>query len=348
MQTYVEPKLTDQEGHTLWLSMLDDVKEQQLMAPSVARTLVKLGILFVLLGPALALSWFQNSWWGLGLGYAGLSLLMAQFAFIGHDAGHGAISGKAAINRTLGQLSMTLVTGLAYDEWIERHRAHHRFCQDEDRDPDMAVEIVVSLTEKSRGQKGAIGQFMARCQFFHIWLLSLFFAQSQRHLSQAGVVKDLHRHQLDAGVLMGHFALWFGIPCLLWDVPVLTALMAYVIPLFILGPHLAAIFWVNHIGMPLVKRVEDFSFFEHQLVTSRSITNPPAWNWLFGGLNYQIEHHLFPLVPSIRLAAVQAIVRRHLALHRIPYHGVSWWHAVKSIARHLHVIARPDRLQSGT
>jgi fatty acid desaturase len=110
--------------------------------------------------------------------------------------------------------------------------------------------------------------------------------------------------------------------------------------LTILGPHLAAIFWVNHIGMPLIENVERFSFFEHQYVTSRTIINSPAWDWLFGGLNFQIEHHLFPQVPSIRLAAVQAIVRKHFALHRIPYHGLSWWSAVKSVAAHLRVIAR--------
>jgi len=93
-------------------------------------------------------------------------------------------------------------------------------------------------------------------------------------------------------------------------------------------------------GTTLMREPERFSFFEHQYVTSRTVTNPPAWNWLFGGLNFQIEHHLFPQVPSIRLPAVQAIVREHFALHRIPYHGVPWWGAVRSIAAHLHAISR--------
>ena len=240
---------------------------------------------------------------------------------------------------------MTLVTGLAFDEWIERHRSHHRFCQDESRDPDMAVNFVVSLTEASHRQKGVVGSFMARYQFVHVWLLSLFFAHSQRHLSQAGALAKIGKYRLDALVLVLHFALWFALPCLLLDVPFFYALLAYVIPLFILGPHLAAIFWVNHIGMPLVRSVEVFSFFEHQSVTSRSITNPPIWNWLFGGLNFQIEHHLFPTVPSARLAAVQVIVRRHFARNAIAYHGVSWWSALQSVAAHLRAVARTHRSQ---
>jgi fatty acid desaturase len=339
MQTYAHAKLTDQQGRALWLAMLDDVKRERLMAPSFSRTLLKLAMFFVLLGGALWLAWFQSSWPALAVAYVALSLLLAQFAFIGHDAGHGTLGRKAAVNRALGQISMTLVTGLAFDEWIGRHRTHHQFCQDEDRDPDMAVAFVVSLTEKSRRQKGVLGRFLTRYQAIHVWLFSLFFGHSQRHLSQAAVLANLKRNPLDGAVLLLHFALWFAVPCLLLDVPVLNALLAYVIPLTILGPYLAAIFWVNHIGMPLVEKVESFSFFEHQYVTSRTITNAPAWDWLFGGLNFQIEHHLFPQVPSIRLPAVQAIVRKHFGLHRIPYHGVPWWSAVRSIAAHLRRVA---------
>jgi len=277
---------------------------------------------------------------GAGRGLLGIALLLAQFAFIGHDAGHGAASRRSAANRALGQISMTLVTGLAFDEWIGRHRAHHRFCQDEERDPDMAVDLVVSLTEKSKRRKGLLGRLMTRYQTIHIWLLSLLFGHSQRHLSQAAVLGNPRRYPLDSTLLLLHFALWFGVPCLLLNVPFPIALLAYVIPLTILGPHLAAIFWVNHVGMPLIAKVENFSYFEHQYVTSRTIINPPTWDWLFGGLNFQIEHHLFPQVPASRLASVQVIVRKHFARNRIEYHGVSWWAAVKSIAAHLRGIAR--------
>lgn len=340
MQAYVQPRLTKQEGRTLWRAMLADVSGQQLLVPSSVRTIFKLGLFMVLLGAALAMSWSQSSRWVVGAAYVGLALLLAQFAFIGHDAGHGAISHRTTANRALGQLSMTLVTGLAFDEWIGRHRAHHRFCQDEDRDPDMAVDLVASLTEKSKRQKGAAGRLMARYQAIHIWLLSLLFGHSQRHLSQVAVLGNPRRHPLDGMMLLLHFALWFGVPCLVLGVPLVMALLAYVVPLTLLGPYLAAIFWVNHVGMPLIEKAESFSFLEHQYVTSRTIINPPAWNWLFGGLNFQIEHHLFPQVPSSRLAAVQAIVRKHFADNGIAYHGVSWWSAISSVAAHLRRIAR--------
>ena len=339
-QTYAEARLSDHEARALWLSMYRDVKSQRLMAPSLTRTLFKLVILFVLFAAALWLAWNADSWLEQAVACAALALLLAQFAFIGHDAGHGSIVRSPTVNHAFGQVAMTLVTGLAFDEWIARHRAHHQFCQDETRDPDMADTVVASLTTESSRRKGALGRFMTRHQATHIWLFSLLFGHSQRHFSQATVFGDPRRYRLDAAMLVLHFALWFGVPCGLLDVPLLAVLLAYVIPATLLGPYLAAIFWVNHVGMPLVRKVESFSFFEHQVVTSRTIINPPAWDWLFGGLNFQIEHHLFPQVPSCRLLALQAIVCEHFARQHIAYNGVPWREAIRLIAAHLRHVAR--------
>jgi fatty acid desaturase len=320
--------------------MLNDVKSKQLTRPALALTFAKLLFLSVLFVATLWACWHATSWQESAIAYVVMALLLAQFAFIGHDAGHNSLSDKTSINRALGQFSMSFVTGLAFDEWIGRHRDHHKFCQDESRDPDMAVAFVVSLTEASKHKKSALGRLMTRTQPVHIWLLSFLFGHSQRLMSQASVLKSPRLFWLDALALIAHFALWFGVPCGLLDVSFEAALLTYLIPLTILGPYLAAIFWVNHIGMPVVRDIESFSFFEHQLITSRTINNPPAYNWLFGGLNFQIEHHLFPQVPSSRLHAVQTIVQTHIANCRISYHSVSWWQAMRLIAVHLRRVAR--------
>lgn len=311
------------------------------MAPALISTSGRLVALFALLALALALSWFQTSWLGICMGYLALSAVLAQFAFIGHDAGHGSISPKSGVNRFIGQLSMTVVTGLAFDEWIDRHRTHHRFCQVETKDPDMDVAHVIALTAAAFESKGRVGKFLLRYQYLFIWPLALFFGQSQRHLSQLGVFQKLHRYRIDVLVLILHFSLWFGVPCFILDVPFSRALLGYVVPLFILGPHLAAIFWINHIGMPLIKNTEDFSFFEHQYVTSRSISSGSGLHWFFGGLNFQIEHHLFPQVPSYRLRRVKLIVQRHFANRQIAYAEISWFQAVRAITLHLRALSRP-------
>ncbi|EGF32091.1 Fatty acid desaturase [Oxalobacteraceae bacterium IMCC9480] len=340
MQATIKPKLSKQTGHAVWCSVLAEVNAQQLSATTTRQTIIRLAALCGLLGGALAMAWSStSSLWMLSAAYLLIALLLAQAAFIGHSAGHGSISRNDRLNRTLGQFSMTLLTGLAFDEWIARHRDHHRYCQDEDQDPDLMVDLFVSLTDKSRCRKGRLGRFLTRYQAVHIWLLSLLFGHSQRHLSQAAVLRKLQRYRLDAAMLLLHLALWFGLPCLVLDVPVRLALLAYLVPLTILGPYLAAIFWVNHMGMPLIEDASAFSFLEHQTVTSRTILNAPRWDWLFGGLNFQIEHHLFPKVPTTRLAAVQTIVRRHFDEQGIAYHGVSWRAAVSAIHAHLRKMA---------
>jgi fatty acid desaturase len=340
MQASIAPRLSREQGQAVWSSVQEDIDAQALADTAATPSMIRLALLVAAISAALAIAWSPtSSAWMLGCAYLALALLLAQCAFIGHNAGHGSVSRRDGLNRGLGQLSMTLLTGLAFDEWIARHRMHHRFCQDEDRDPDLMVDLVVSLTEKSRQRKGPLGRLLTRHQTRHIWLLSLLFGHSQRHLSQLAALRDVRHHRLDAAMLLLHFTFWFGLPCLMLDVPLRLALLAYFIPLTILGPYLAAIFWVNHMGMPLVEDVAAFSFLEHQSMTSRTIVNAPRWNWLFGGLNFQIEHHLFPRVPSHRLAAVQVIVRGHFERHGIFYNGVSWRAAVGAIQSHLRKIA---------
>jgi fatty acid desaturase len=335
MQDYATPKMSEQAGRQIWHAMLHDVTESRLMQPDLIRMLLKLVGFSFSLGLMLLISWSQVSAVVLVACYFGIALLLAQFAFVGHDAGHGAASGVTMINRVIGQFSMTCVTGLAFDEWSSRHRTHHRFCQCEASDPDMAVSLVVSLTEYSKLHKGTLGRWLTRHQSTHIWFLSLLFGHSQRLLSQLAVLARPHRYPIDALGLFLHFALWFGVPIMLLDTGLTVAMLTYLVPLTLLGPYLASIFWVNHIGMPLIADTEQFSFLERQSVTSRTITNPPSMDWIFGGLNYQIEHHLFPQVPSGNLARVQCIVRKHFDLGEISYNKTSWWGAIREIAAHL-------------
>ena len=338
-------------GQAVWRAMFDELRAARLLAPHLASTLVRMVWLSLGLAAALVLGWSGSAgpvsaaypawpWAAVAISSLLLAVLLAQFAFVGHDAGHGAIDRRPLVNRVIGQWAMTVVTGLAFDEWIARHRAHHRHCQDEQRDPDMAVDLVVSLTHESYRRKGPLGRCLTRQQAWLIWPISLLFGHSQRLLSQAAVLARPHRHGLDALVLLAHFALWFGLPCLLLGLPLAQALAVYLLPLTLLGPYLAAIFWVNHIGMPLVSRAEAFSFVEHQAVSSRTILNPPIWNWVFGGLNFQVEHHLFPKVASRRLSALQPIVQRQLLRHGLPYQALSWPAAVRAVAAHLRLVAR--------
>ena len=173
MPTELQPRLDDEVARRAWRAMFDEAQALGLMAPMAARSLLELAALCALLGAALQVCWRADGGWPLLLGSAAVSVLLARLAFLGHDAGHGARSRSPRLDRAIGQISMTVAAGLAFDEWIGRHRAHHRFCQDEARDPDMAVDLVVSLSAGSLAAKGHLGRWLTRWQAVHVWCLSL-------------------------------------------------------------------------------------------------------------------------------------------------------------------------------
>ena len=348
MQTFHTPTLQEGHARSLWQSMQARIAAQGNTAYHPAYAWLRLLGLSLALALCLAFAWRTPSTLYAVLSCVPMALVMAQFAFLGHDAGHRALHRNAFWRGVLGQWCMTVVTGMAFEEWFERHSAHHRHCQDEEHDPDMDVSLVVSLTEGSlQGRRGA-ARLLTRLQHWHVWFLSLLFAHSQRHMSQWGVLQRPLRFHRDLAVLLLHAGLWWALPYALLQVPPSRLLLVYVAPLMVLGPYLATIFWLNHIGMPLVRRGEAISFLEHQTATSRTVLSPPAMDWFFGGLNYQIEHHLFPQVPSSRLARVQPVVQDTLMAAGLPYHGRSFRTSVREVAAHFRHVAQAAARSTST
>jgi fatty acid desaturase len=341
-QSYASPRLDRRRARSLWRSLRDQVAGHGLDRPATRTLLWRIPLLSAAGGYLLAQAWFSAGAWTCAAACLGLSFVLAQFAFLGHDAGHGSLGIAPRVNTLVGQCCMSMVTGLAFAQWYGRHRRHHQFCQHESQDPDMDVSLVASLTTGALTAKGPLGRTLTRVQGVSLWFLSLLFAHSQRHLSQWDVVRAPRRFATDAWFLMLHFALWWALPLALGVTPART-LLVYVLPLFFLGPYLAAIFWVNHVGMPLVANPDAFSFLEHQVVTSRTIVNPRSMDWFFGGLNFQIEHHLFPTIPSFRLRRVCELIKPALERETIGYRGVSFAAAIREVAIHFRSVARSAR-----
>jgi fatty acid desaturase len=346
MQTYLKSQINPQDGERLFRSLQQEAQDQKLLTPAPAYSAVKATVLLIALLGCMMGAWLSTTGWeSFGWSFL-LALVLAQFAFLGHDAGHASISARNSVNRFFGQICMTFVTGLAFQEWSGRHREHHQHCQFEEKDADMHVDYVVSLTRKALERKSPFGKLLSRLQFWTMPFLSLFFGQSQRHLSQLAVFQNPRKFKMDFSVLVFHFLFWLAVPTLVFQVSFLWALWIYVLPLFILGPYLASIFWVNHIGMPLIENPQEFSFLEHQVVTSRNIRSPKGLVWLFGGLNLQIEHHLFPKIPSHRISKLQPLVTHYVQAAKLPYNAVTWPQAFHSIMRHLRWVSSDNQLRN--
>jgi fatty acid desaturase len=111
-----------------------------------------------------------------------------------------------------------------------------------------------------------------------------------------------------------------------------------------MGLYLAVLFWVNHIGMPVVPAEHDLSFVEQQVVGSRNVRCPARLDWFFGGLNYQIEHHLVPDCPGPRLRELSEFVRPLCEGATLRYREEGFGEALASVTRHVREIARTSKL----
>ena len=88
------------------------------------------------------------------------------------------------------------------------------------------------------------------------------------------------------------------------------------------GIYLGLIVATNHKGMPVWAKGAQLAFMERQVLSSRNVTSNPLWDFVFGGLNYQIEHHLFPTMPRVNLRLARVQVKPFCLAHGLGYEEV--------------------------
>jgi fatty acid desaturase len=119
------------------------------------------------------------------------------------------------------------------------------------------------------------------------------------------------------------------------------ALAFLVVHQALFGVYLGLTFAPNHKGMPHPTGAEDF--LRRQVLTSRNVRGGRLIDVALGGLNYQIEHHLFPAMPTPNLRRAQPIVRQYCAELGVPYEMTGLVDSYRQALRHLHDVGAPLR-----
>jgi fatty acid desaturase len=104
------------------------------------------------------------------------------------------------------------------------------------------------------------------------------------------------------------------------------------------GLHLGSVFAPNHKGMEMHEGDSGWGHLEKQVRTSRNVNGNPVTDWLMGGLNYQIEHHLFPSMPRANLRHAQGAVRAHCQRVGVPYLSTGIIDSYAQGLRHMHEV----------
>ncbi len=281
---------------------------------------------------ALALALVGNSWWVLMVA-AALAFVLTQLGFIGHDAGHRQICTRRRGNDLIGLVVANLLVGFSFGWWVTKHNRHHAHTQRVDRDPDLVPGALVYTPDQARG-RGWVGREFARSQV--VMLVPLLFLEAL-NLHVASIISLSRRRDggalVESALLVLHTFLFFVAP--FFFLSPLRAVGFILVTQALFGFYLGVSFITNHVGMPTLVGTDEMGFLRRQVLTSRNLSGPSFSGFLFGGLDTQIEHHLFPSMPRANLRRARKLVRPFCDERRIDYAEQSPWKAWREVLAHL-------------
>lgn len=230
-----------------------------------------------------------------------------QFGGLMHDAGHRAIFSSPRFNDLIGHFYSAFAI-MSFDEWKEIHNRHHANPNEENEDPDVGI-IFHSFTADQLNKRKGLGYFLTRFQTVLFYPIRTFAFLSTRLGSISYFTKDPQAKKFPkAAVFIAGIIVWFVLPFLVFSPR--KAIIFTIIANFTAGFYSSNIFAPNHKGMPVIENGAKFSFLEQQIVTARNVFPGRITDFIYVGLNYQIEHHLFPACPRNKLNLLTPFVKK--------------------------------------
>jgi fatty acid desaturase len=286
-------------------------------------------IAFVLIGP---------SWWQL-LTAAFLGVMATHLGFLGHDGGHRQIFRTRRAAYAFGLVVGNAGIGLSYGWWQDKHSRHHAHPNDLARDPDVRSGALVYDTEQMRG-RGRFGRWFASGQAY-MFVPMLLLEALHLHVASVRALRSgvVSARWVEGSLLALHVTAYLVVVALV--LPFWQAIAFIAVQQAVFGLYMGASFAPNHKGMPIERPEDHWDYLRRQVITSRNIRGGPFVDLALGGLNYQIEHHLFPSMPRPSLRRLQPLVREFCAERGVPYVECSMAGSYKQAFAHLDNVANP-------
>jgi fatty acid desaturase len=263
---------------------------------------------FVLLGD----SWFQLLMAG------ALGVILTQYAFLAHEASHRQVFQSGPLNDHAGRTLANLFVGISYSWWMTKHSRHHASPNILGKDPDIERDFV-SFTEEDAARSRGLYAWATKRQGY-LFFPALLLEGVNLHIHGFRTVfgkRKVDRRWVEISMLMTRVAAYLAVVFLVLPLGMAFAFVG--VQLAVFGLYMGASFAPNHKGMPILPHESKVDFLRRQVLTSRNIRGGPLMDSFMGGLNYQIEHHLFPNMPRPHLARAAEIAREYCETHRIAY-----------------------------
>ncbi|MBW8050069.1 MAG: acyl-CoA desaturase [Cytophagales bacterium] len=287
-------------------------------------------------------TWIIFSLWIImGIGIAGIGLSVT------HDAIHGAYSPQKKVNMFLGYL-LNIIGGSAANWEIQHNVLHHRFTNIDGFDEDITPVKVLRFSPHQKRY------FIHRIQHIYVWffygLITLSWVLMKDYdrifkYEKMGMFKEQNKTlnglliEIAITKLFYYFYM-IVIPMLVSPVPWWQTLAFFFCMHFVAGLMLGCVFQPAHVMQTSEYPVPDLGgnvkndWSIHQILTTANYSpSSKLLYWFVGGLNYQIEHHLFPNICHIHYKKLSTIVRETALEYGLPYHSqpsftwALWYHA---------------------
>jgi len=269
--------------------------------------------------------------WGMLLTVIGMGFVTAAIGMgVAHDACHGSFSSNPTVNKYM-QHSFDFIGGNAYIWNIMHNRVHHTFTNVHGHDGDLEVAPFIRLSPHAPLKK------VHRFQYLFAWpvysLATIFwvfvkdfkkmFAQHIGPVQKKHPKREIFRLFLFKALYIGYMIV---LPLVVMDIAWYQFLVGFLALHLVAGITLGVIFQLAHVveetefPMPDEQNNMEDVWAKHQLITTNNFaTKNRFMGWFSGGLNFQVEHHLFPKISSVHYPAINPIVKRVSAEYGIPY-----------------------------
>jgi fatty acid desaturase len=270
-----------------------------------------------------------------------LAFVYSQSGYVGHDAGHRAVLRSLRGNEIIG-LSVSFLLGMSRTWWVRQHNQHHSSPNDLELDPHTMLSPF-SFSQELALSRSRLMRFAVGYQAFYFVPTLLLEGLAIRLASfQYLWARRNAKYARTEFFLMGlHFLLYFGL--LFYFLSPWQVLGFFLVHQGLFGLYYGTVFAPNHKGMLILDNEKPLDFLRTQVLTTRNVKPGPIADFWYGGLNYQIEHHLFPMMPRNNFGKARKIIKAFCLKHNVSYYETGTFRSYREILSYLHQVGAPVR-----
>ena len=305
-----------------------------------ARGLVSVGLIAACVA---ALLWAPALW---PVAALALGLAWQQAGWLSHDVLHHSVFADRRHGDRWGAAFGGIVLGFSGDWWRRKHNVHHALPNVLGEDPDIDVLPLLAFHERDVARAGPLGRFAVRIQ---AWTVLPILALARVNWAAQGLLwalfaRGVKKRAWEITSIAIHYAWSAALLSLLptWGARVLF----YAVAQLASGLMIGSVFLVGHNARPMVPRAAAPGFHALQVMGTQNIRAHWSYRWFFGGLERQIEHHLFPTMPRHHFARVAADVQALCAQHGLAYTERTFAQGLADVFAVVVRVARSARLSS--